>query len=106
MTELLLQISVRKDPSGIQTSFQLLNEGAVEAFGPWQGLPEAIQALVHCALLLEGRMQVMRTLEEGRSVDPEDLRGKVLQMLVTQAQALLPKALDRCLSEVERIQVP
>jgi len=106
MTDLLLQISVRKDPGGVQTSFQLLNEGAVEAFGPWQGLPEAIQALVHCALLLEGRMQIMKNLEEGRSVSPEDFRGKVLQMLETQARALLPKAIDRCLSEVERIRIP
>lgn len=106
MTDLLLQISVRKDPAGLQTSFQLLNEEAAKEFGPWHGLPEAIHALVHCALLLEGRMQIMKTLEEGSTPDPEVLQVKVLQMVETQAHALLPKALERCLSELGRIQVP
>lgn len=106
MTELHLQVSIRKDAAGVQTSFQLLNEGEVEAFGPWRGLPEAIQALVHCALLLEGRMQIMRLLEESRRVVPEDLHQQVLGMIQTQALTLLPKAMERCLSELERIQVP
>lgn len=104
MTELTLRVQVRRGPEGLLTSLQVENEGGLEAFGPWRGLPEALSGLVHCALLLESRMQLMRLVEEGRSIAEPELSAKVEQMLGTQIKALLPQAIQRSLAEFQRIQ--
>ena len=100
MIELVLQIRVQKGTEGLTTSFSLLNETALEAFGPWRGLPEAISGLLHCALLLESRMQIMRTQEEGCSLEHPDLSEKVGEMLDAQIKALLPQAIERSLADL------
>jgi len=104
--ELRIQVVVRKVGSGLQTSFVLLNEEQAQDFGPFQGLPEAIHGMMQCTLLLEGRLQLLRLLEEKRPIDPVELEKNLMRMVQNQAQMLMPQTLERCLSELDRIQGP
>lgn len=105
MSELQIRISIQKDSEGAtHSSFSLLNEEASKGFGPWQGLPESIEALLRFSLTLEGRMQLIRIQESGRETSREELEAGIRMMLSKHLEHLLPQILDRCL--LERIQEP
>lgn len=103
--ELVLQVRVYRLSSGaLGCSLKLLNEEAAARFGPEAGLPEVSHSLLQLAVQCETKLQLLKLLEDGQTLDAARVASSVRRQLDVAVEMILPKVVEHCTLEMGRIQ--